>query len=272
MTTASPRAKLPSTWMTPAGSKLLPLRNAATAPASIVRTPLGSREPAIHFFRAVIGLAGVTNQVQRTPLAIASSGCAMRPDAMTICVPACVAILAASILVCMPPRESSEPAAPAIASMPGVMYSTSGTNFALAFSAGGQPVVVAVTDLVGRNGIVLVDHRHGPPLEQFVYGRARIEIASALLGVLQREQELPRRDAFPAEHLRPRARQRDLAHSGGGLAVLELQRSGRQLEYGAPERDRSRGDYEHVALASMQLGDVSRERGEPSVVQASAVA
>ena len=63
-----------------------------------------------------------------------------------------------------------------------------------------------------------------------------------------------------------------MAHSGGGLAVLKLQRSGRELEHGAPERDRSRGDYEHVALASMQLGNVTYERGEPSVVQAPAVA
>jgi hypothetical protein len=37
----------------------------------------------------------------------------------------------------MPPRESSEPAAPAIASIAGVMRSTSGTNSALALSAGG---------------------------------------------------------------------------------------------------------------------------------------
>src|SRR5919198_871420 len=148
--------------MTPAGSRLLPLRNAATAPASIVRMPLGSREPAIHFFRAVIGLAGVRNQVQRAPFAIASSGCAMRPDAITICVPACVAILAASILVCMPPQESSEPAAPAIASMPGVTHSTTGTSFAAAFSASGEPVVVAVTDFVGCDGIVFVDDRNGP--------------------------------------------------------------------------------------------------------------
>src|SRR5262249_37159440 len=87
--TASPRANLPSPWMTPAGSRLLPLRKAATAPASIVKTPLGSSEPAIHFFRAVIGLAGVTNQVQRAPSAIALSGCATRPDAITMCVPPC---------------------------------------------------------------------------------------------------------------------------------------------------------------------------------------
>ena len=38
---------------------------------------------------------------------------------MTMTVPAAVAILPASILVCMPPRESSEPAAPAIASIAG---------------------------------------------------------------------------------------------------------------------------------------------------------
>src|SRR5262249_35195504 len=103
---------MPSTRITPAGSRLLPLRHAATAPASIGKTPLGSGDPAIHFLRAGTGLAGVRNQVQRAPPAIAASGCATRPDAITICVPAWVAILPASILVCMPPRESPDPAAP----------------------------------------------------------------------------------------------------------------------------------------------------------------
>ncbi len=41
-------------------------------------------------------------------------------------VPEPVVILAASILVCMPPRDRPEPAAPAIASMSGVMRSTRG--------------------------------------------------------------------------------------------------------------------------------------------------
>src|SRR5262249_25661135 len=120
-----------------AGSRLLPLRNAATAPASIVKTPLGSSEPAIHFLRAVTGLAGVRNQVQRAPPAIAASGCATRPDAITICVPAWVAILPASLLVGRPRRESPAPAAPAMASIAGVMRSTSGTSLALALPAGG---------------------------------------------------------------------------------------------------------------------------------------
>ena len=74
MTTASPRLNWPSTRVTPAGSRLLPRRSAATAPASIVSVPFGSIEPAIHFLRDVTGLAGVRNQVQRAPCAIAASG------------------------------------------------------------------------------------------------------------------------------------------------------------------------------------------------------
>ena len=46
--------------MTPAGNRLLPRRNAATAPASIISVPFGSSEPAIHFLRAVNGLPAVT--------------------------------------------------------------------------------------------------------------------------------------------------------------------------------------------------------------------
>ena len=34
----------------------------------MVNVPFGSRTPAIHFLRAVTGLAGVKNQVQRAPL------------------------------------------------------------------------------------------------------------------------------------------------------------------------------------------------------------
>ena len=49
---------------------------------------------------------------------------------MIIAVPAAVAILPASSLVRMPPRDSSEAAAPAIASISGVMRSTTGMNFA----------------------------------------------------------------------------------------------------------------------------------------------
>ena len=77
-------------------------------------------------------------RVRFAPSPIAVSGLGTRPDAITIWVPPAVAILAASIFVCMPPRERSDPAAPAIASMAGVMRSISGT------SLGWVPVAVRV--------------------------------------------------------------------------------------------------------------------------------
>ena len=72
MTTASPRSKFPETETTPAGSRLLPLPSALTAPSSIVRTPLGVSAPAIQRFRAVDGVAVAWNQVQRFPPSIAA--------------------------------------------------------------------------------------------------------------------------------------------------------------------------------------------------------
>src|SRR6266700_4180856 len=135
--TASPRANCPSTRMTPAGNRLLPARKALTAPASMVRVPFGSRDPAIHRLRAVTGLAGVRNQVQRPPSDIACSGCSILPDAISIWVPPVVAILADSILVRMPPRDNSDSAAPAIASISEVTDSTIGVSFALGLAAGG---------------------------------------------------------------------------------------------------------------------------------------
>src|SRR2546423_11600019 len=103
----------------------------------MVNVPFGANDPAIHRLLAVTGLAGVRNQVQRPPSAMACSGCSIFPDAINMCVPAVVAIFAASILVRMPPRDNSDPAAPAIASISEVTDSTIGTSSAFGLLAGG---------------------------------------------------------------------------------------------------------------------------------------
>src|SRR3954454_14293988 len=103
----------------------------------MVTVPFGSNDPAIHRLRAVTGLAGVRNQVQRPPSAMACSGCSILPDAISICVPDVVAILAASIFVYMPPRDSSDSAAPAIASISDVTDSTIGISLAFGLAPGG---------------------------------------------------------------------------------------------------------------------------------------
>ena len=88
----SPRANAPSNFTTPAGNRLAPASSAFAAPASICTVPRGSKEPAIHFLRAVTGLDGVKNHVQRPPSAMRFTGLVTRPSAITICVPPVVAM------------------------------------------------------------------------------------------------------------------------------------------------------------------------------------
>src|SRR6201986_3522555 len=102
----------------------------------MVSVPLGSSEPAIHRLRAVTGLAGVRNQVQRPPSAMACSGCSILPDAISICVPAGVAILAAPLLGYMPPGDSSGSAGPAIDSISEVTDSTIVISLAFGLAPG----------------------------------------------------------------------------------------------------------------------------------------
>src|ERR1700730_3456841 len=110
--TASPRLNCSSTRITPTGSRLLPRRNAATAPASMTSVPFGSSEPAIHFLRDVTGVPGVRKQVLRAGSAIGRTVASDQPEQFTMWAPGVVLILAASILVCIPPRDNSDGAAP----------------------------------------------------------------------------------------------------------------------------------------------------------------
>ena len=207
---------------------------------------------------------------------------------MIMAVPAVVAILPASSLVSMPPRAWSEAAAPAIASIAGVMRGTVSISSASGSvaggfgveavdvgeqdqeigahhggDAGGKAVVVAVADLGGGDGVVLVDHRHGAELEQGGDGRAGVEVAAALLGVAGGEQDLPGGDADLAQHLGVGAGERDLADGGGGLALLELERPGRQGKHAAAERDGAGGDHQNVAAAGGEAADVLGQRLQP---------
>ena len=70
--------------------------------------------------------------------------------------------------------------------------------------ARGQAVVVAEADLGGRHGVVLVDHRDAAEAEQRVQRGARVEVAAAVLGVVQRQQQL--RGGQTAARTAPRSR------------------------------------------------------------------
>ena len=105
--------------------------------------------------------------------------------------------------------------------------------------AGGEPVIVAIADFGGCDGIVLVDHRNGAQIEQAAQGRTGVEIAPAFFGVGEGEQDLAGIEPVMAERFRPVAGKRDLADRCRSLAFLEPERAGRQLQHGAAERDRA---------------------------------
>ena len=200
-------------------------------------------------------------------------------------VPEASAMRPASILVTMPPRDSSVPALPAMASISGVIWRTSSRRVRVGAAAGrrgveavdvgqqhqavgahhagdarGQAVVVAVADFGGRHGVVLVDDRHGALGEQRGDGLAGVEVAAALLGVAERQQDLRGGEPVRLEHRLIGAGERDLADGRGGLRLLERQlapgqtpaRGGR-----ARWRRRRRGSTSLPALTSAATSSAS---------------
>ncbi len=85
-----------------------------------------------------------------------------------------------------------------------------------------QPVVVAVADFGGRHGIVLVDDRHRAQRQQGIEGAARIEVAAALLGVAQGQQNLRDGDFVRLQQLLVGMREANLTDRRSRLTLLEF--------------------------------------------------
>ena len=132
---------------------------------------------------------------------------------------------------------------------------------------GGEPVVVAEADFIGRHGVVLVDHRHRLELQQGLDGVARIQMAPALLGVAGGEQDLGDGGAVARHGLLIGVREADLTRRRGGLLLLELEPVAVEPEFGAPDRDGAGGHQHHLDPRFPEPGDIGAKRGEPRRAQ-----
>ena len=95
------------------------------------------------------------------------------------------------------------------------------------------------------------------------HGLARVEVAAALLGIVERQQDLRHRDAVSRQRLLVGMRELDLAGRGGGLAFLEFERARCKLEMGAAETDGA-GRHQHdLAAALVEARDIVGQRLEP---------
>ena len=103
----SPFINCPLTFFIPVAKRLLPFFSACTAPSSIIKSPLGEIELIIHFFLACNFETFGKNQVPLFVLSIFKIGLFIKPFAITILHPEFWQILAASILVVIPPVPCS---------------------------------------------------------------------------------------------------------------------------------------------------------------------
>ncbi len=93
-----------------------------------------------------------------------------------------------------------------------------------------QRVVVAEADLVGDDGVVLVDHRHDIQIEQCPQGAAGVEIALAIGQVVMGDENLRRLLIATSEAGFPGTDEPHLANRGGRLQLVDRPRASRPTQ------------------------------------------
>ncbi len=101
----------------------------------------------------------------------------------------------------------------------------------------GQPVVVAEPDLVGGDGVVLVDDRYRAEVEQPAQRPVRVAVVHPPGDVVDGQQHLPDGEPVAGERLRVRLHQQSLADARRGLLGGQVARP-----LAEPQRCQTGGD------------------------------
>ena len=123
----------------------------------------------------------------------------------------------------------------------------------------GEAVVVAVADLVGGDGVVLVDDRDGAEGEQPRQRAAGVEVLPAIDEVMRDEQRLGGHEAVRGEGVVPAAHQPRLPGGGDRLQRGDVGRPALEAEGGDAGGDGSRRHDDDVEAAGAQGGDLGSE-------------
>ena len=242
----------------------------------------GAPHPPPRGRNAVPTTGPVADVSSAAPAASAAARSTGKPDA--------AAIAAAVILVAMPPRPSPLSALATVTASTSVGASTSRSSRAVGCAdrrrrgrrrrraARARPrrrarderceaVVVAHPDLVGGDGVVLVDHGQHVEPEQALQRALRVAVVGAADHVVGGEQHLP--DGLPVAGERPRVGlgEQELADRGRGLLGGEVAGSAGQPERREPGRDRPRGDEHHLAARGAPFGERVDQRVEAGRVE-----
>ena len=127
---------------------------------------------------------------------------------------------------------------------------------------GGEGVVVAETQLVGGEGVVLVHDRHHAPGQQLFEGAAGVLVAAAGGQVATGEQHLGHGQTADGESVLVESHQAPLAHGGGGLQSHHLAGSPLHAQGRAAESHGTAGHEGDGVTALASPGQAGRQVGD----------
>ena len=134
-----------------------------------------------------------------------------------------------------------------------------------------EPVVVAITDFIGGDRVILVDDRDHRTFEETGERAARIQETAPILGIFGCQQNLCRTNAVRAQHLLVGVDQLHLSRGGGGLQVFESCAAFVDAEHRAADRDRARRHDQYLMILLLETCDVMRQCLEPLAIQVTVV-
>jgi hypothetical protein len=117
-----------------------------------------------------------------------------------------------------------------------------------------QPVVVPEADLAGRHGVVLVDDRQDPELEELGERLMGVAVVAAPGHVVGGEQDLAGDHTVARQLLGVAVHEQPLPHRGGGLLGRQRARPALQPQRREPGGDRTGRHQHHLDPASAGLG------------------
>ncbi len=123
---------------------------------------------------------------------------------------------------------------------------------------GGEPVVVAESDLVVGDGVVLVDDGNDAEVEQPGHRLAGVQVLGAVHEIERREQDLTGDQSVAGEHFVIDPHQATLADGSHGLEGREVAGAA-HLESGQSGRDRTRRHHHHAVAGLACVGDLGAQ-------------
>jgi hypothetical protein len=135
----------------------------------------------------------------------------------------------------------------------------------------GEAVVVAVADVVAGDGVVLVDDRHHPELEQAHQHATGVEVLAAVDEVVGHEQRLRGHQSVRGQRGVPAAHQPRLAGRRQRLQRRGVVRTVLEPERGDAGGDRARRHHEHLVAVGASRRHLGAQLDDGGVVDRAAL-